>query len=95
MSKVDVVRLVDDIQKLSIEDLTRISNAVTLRKNYLNKQNIRSVIIGDRVSFSTKSGRQIGVVKKVGTKNVIVSVSNTMSYRVPAFLLTVEEQINR
>lgn len=95
MTNVDINQIVNDVQNMTVDDLTRLSNAIALRKNYLNKNNIRSVIIGDRVSFSTKTGRVTGTVKKVGTKNVIVSVSNTMSYRVPAFLLTVEKQFNR
>jgi hypothetical protein len=72
----------------SLNDLRTIHNA--LRLAHRNKSVIasRNFEVGEKVKFTMKSGLAIsGTVMKVNIKNILVKVSPTKQYRVPAAML--------
>lgn len=78
-----------DIGKMSNDQLNEIANAVNMRRKRIQNQAIRSMLVGDIVSFETRKGTITGKVRKVNRKNVIVADSNSTSeWKVPANLLT-------
>lgn len=71
------------------EQLNGISMAIKYRRNQIAKAVKSGLCIGDKVSFVDRNGRkQIGSVKKVNRKFVLVSVAN-VRWRVPASMLEV------
>tara|TARA_B100001564_G_C20464857_1_gene589783 strand:+ start:226 stop:498 length:273 start_codon:yes stop_codon:yes gene_type:complete len=78
-----------DIGKMSNDQLNEIANAVNMRRKRIQKQAIRSMLVGNIVSFETRKGTITGRVRKINRKNVVVQESNTDTrWNVPANLLT-------
>ena len=78
-----------DIETMSNDQLNEIANAVNMRRKRIQNQAIRSMLVGDIVSFETRKGTITGKVRKVNRKNVIVADSHSTSeWKVPANLLT-------
>jgi small-conductance mechanosensitive channel len=78
---------------MSNDELEQVILAVKQRRQFLSRTNIRSVRVGDRVSFnSSRAGRGTitGEVTKVNVKNVRVKQDNSFTtWNVPANMLTV------
>ena len=78
-----------DIGKMSNDQLNEIANAVNMRRKRIQKQAIRSMLVGNIVSFETRKGTITGRVRKINRKNVVVQESNTDTrWNVLANLLT-------
>ena len=75
------------------DELTSLIDAVKYARNRLQKQTIRSLMVGDNVNFnSVKLGRNVtGVVTKIAVKYVTVSTTQG-HWRVPANMLTLVEE---
>lgn len=74
------------------EDLNSIIDAVKYARSRLQKQTIRSLMLGDNVNFtSSKTGRNItGTVFKIAQKYVTVKTIEGL-WKVPANMLSVVE----
>jgi len=74
------------------DELASIIEAVKYARSRLQKQTIRSLMLGDAVNFtSTKTGRNItGTVYKIAQKYVTVRTVEGL-WKVPANMLTVTE----
>lgn len=75
------------------DELTSVIEAVKYARSRLQKQTIRSLMVGDNVNFnSVKLGRNVtGVVTKIAVKYVTVSTTQGL-WRVPANMLTLVEE---
>ena len=69
------------------EELRCFIEAIKTRRTWLGRQNIRSFVAGDTVSFTGRNGLTLtGKITKVMQKNVIVNTQRG-NYRVPANML--------
>ena len=69
------------------DELRNIIEAIKMRRTWLGRQNIRSFVAGDTVSFTGRNGLTLtGKITKVMQKNVIVNTKRG-AYRVPANML--------
>jgi len=76
------------IHKMSSSELDLAVEAIKLRRTNLAKTKVRSLSVGDRVRFTTRSGETIrGSVGKLNRKTAIVN-SQGQQWRVTASLLT-------
>ena len=88
VSKVDIIVSAIIQGDFSLDELRVINNV--LRVAHRNKSVIatRNFEAGETVQFTGKSGRiYTGKVKKVNIKNIVVTDSPTVSYKVPAAML--------
>lgn len=75
------------IHKMSSSELDLAVEAIKLRRTNLAKTKVRSLAVGDRVRFTTRSGETIsGSVGKLNRKTAIVN-SGSQQWRVTASLL--------
>lgn len=72
------------IQSASNSDLNEIIEAVKLRRTRLSRDTVRSLCVGDSVSFK---GRR-GVITKLNRKTAVVDCGAQGSWRVAASLLS-------
>ena len=74
-------------------ELTSIIDAVKYARSRLQKQTIRSLMVGDNVNFdSVKLGRNVtGVVTKIAIKYVTVNTVQGL-WKVPANMLSLIEE---
>ena len=81
--------VLDQIQRMDNEELNRVIAAVKSQRTYIARTMTRKLLVGDVVSFDTRSGTVTGTVRKVNPKTVLVkdSASHTM-WKVTATLLT-------
>jgi len=79
--------------ELTNDELTSIIDAVKYARSRLQKQTIRSLMLGDHVNFtSSKTGRNItGTVNKIAQKYVTVRTVEGL-WKVPANMLTLIEE---
>jgi len=76
------------IHKMSSSELDLAVEAIKLRRTNLAKTKVRSLSVGDRVRFTTRSGETIrGSVGKLNRKTAIVN-SQGQQWRVTASMLT-------
>ena len=69
------------------DELRCFIEAIKMRRTWLGRQNIRTFVAGDTVSFTGRNGLTItGKITKVMQKNVIVNTQRG-AYRVPANML--------
>jgi len=69
------------------DELRCFIEAIKMRRTWLGRQNIRTFVAGDTVSFTGRNGLTItGKITKVMQKNVIVNTQRG-NYRVPANML--------
>ena len=75
------------------DELTSVIEAVKYARSRLQKQTIRSLMVGDNVNFnSAKMGRNVtGVVTKIAVKYVTVNTTQGL-WKVPANMLTLVEE---
>lgn len=76
------------IHRMSASELDLAVEAIKLRRTNLAKTKVRSLSVGDRVRFTTRSGETIsGSVGKLNRKTAIVNTGG-QQWRVTASLLT-------
>ena len=89
-------KMIEDIGVLNNDELSRVVEAVKLRRNQLHFQDAHSLRIGDRVSFTGRHGiTEKGVVEKVKIKYVLVRTDRGQRWNVPGSHLTpIKEKVN-
>ena len=76
------------IHRMTSSELDLVVQAIKLRRTNLAKTKVRSLSVGDRVRFTTRSGETIrGSVGKLNRKTAIVNTGG-QQWRVTASLLT-------
>jgi len=76
------------VSKMGLEDISTFSDRMRLQRTFLGKDMMRSLVIGDKVSFTGRGGVLVeGTVEKVMIKNVSVDTGRGR-WRVPASMLT-------
>ena len=81
--------VLDQIQRMDNDELNRVVKAVKSQRTYIARKMTRKLLVGDVVSFDTKSGTITGTVRKVNPKTVLVKDSNSNTqWKVTATLLT-------
>ena len=79
----NVESIVSAIHSLDATDLKTVTEAVKLRREWLNRQRMRALVVGDRVRFDAgKRGIVRGVLTKVNRKTVGVRADSGMQWRV-------------
>ena len=78
------------IYQMDGDQLKQVVEAIQLKRQFLAKQAIRNLMVGDMVQFTGKTGGKINAtVEKVNKKYVIVSTHiGGEKWRVPATMLT-------
>ena len=81
--------VLDQVARMDNAELNRVVDAVKQRRTYNARNITRKLLVGDVVSFDTKSGTITGTVRKVNPKTVLVKDSNSNTqWKVTATLLT-------
>ena len=81
--------VLDQIQRMDNAELNRVIAAVKSQRTYIARKMTRKLLVGDVVSFDTKSGTITGTVRKVNPKTVLVKDSNSNTqWKVTDTLLT-------
>ena len=81
--------VLDQVARMDNAELNRVVDAVKQRRTYNARNITRKLLVGDVVSFDTKSGTITGTVRKVNPKTVLVKDSNSATqWKVTATLLT-------
>jgi hypothetical protein len=80
--------VIDQVSRMDAEDLTRVVEAIKLRRTYLARQVTNSVSIGDRVSFSARRNLVVGTVEKINIKTVVVLSTTGVRWKVTSSLLS-------
>ena len=76
------------VSKMSLEDIKETNERMSLQRTFLGKDIMRSLVIGDKVSFTGRGGVLVeGTVEKIAIKNVSVDTGRGR-WRVPASMLT-------
>ena len=76
------------VSKMGLEDISAFSERMRLQRTFLGNDVMRSLVIGDKVSFTGRGGVLVeGTVEKVMIKNVSVDTGRGR-WRVPASMLT-------
>jgi hypothetical protein len=76
------------VSKMGLEDISTFSERMRLQRTFLGKDIMRSLTIGDKVSFTGRGGVLVeGTVEKIAIKNVSVDTGRGR-WRVPASMLT-------
>lgn len=90
----NVTQAVQLIYAMDRAELDQIVEAIKLKRTYLSRQAICSLMTGDNVNFTnTKTGRNMtGVITKVARKYATVRTLNGL-WRVPASMLTKVEDL--
>jgi len=85
----ELKNVMGSISAMSMEDISKITEVITMRRTMLGRTLIRSLVVGDKVSFEGRGGRTVfGKVTKVMVKNIVVDTGEPTKWRVPATLLT-------
>lgn len=74
------------------DELAQIVDALKLQRQFISKQNILSIAVGDSVEFVARGRAVTGKVIKVNRKNVKVREDGYGIWNVPASLLRRVEQ---
>ena len=81
--------VLDQIQRMDNDELNRVIAAVKLQRTHIARTMTRKLLVGDIVSFDSRSGTVTGTVRKVNPKTVLVKDSNSNTqWKVTATLLT-------
>ena len=81
--------VLDQIQRMDNDELNRVIAAVKLQRTHNARNITRKLLVGDVVSFDTRSGTVTGTVRKVNPKTVLVKDSKSATqWKVTATLLT-------
>lgn len=87
MNSMNAVNL---IQNMNETELADVLDAYRLRREFLNRRKMRSMVAGDRVWFDSSRGRVYGTITKVNRKTVGVRADSGMNWRVAVSLLNRE-----
>jgi hypothetical protein len=88
VSEVEIDKAVDSIRHMSLDELKIISDEISMRRTSLSRENMRTINVGDRVSFTGRNGgEQTGEVTKKAIKYVTVD-TGFGRWKVPASMLT-------
>ena len=71
-------------------EIREVIEAIKLRQTFIGNKTIRTLAVGDKVSFNGRNGHTKGVVKKINRKYVLVDTARG-NWRVPATMLVKEE----
>jgi hypothetical protein len=74
----------------STEEIRDLFDAIRLRQTFLGNKTIRTLAVGDTVSYEGRNGHTKGRVVKINRKYVLVDTPQG-KWRVPATMLTKEE----
>ena len=74
----------------STEEIRDLFDAIRLRQTFLGNKTIRTLAVGDTVSYEGRNGHTKGRVVKINRKYVLVDTPKG-KWRVPATMLTKEE----
>ena len=74
-------------QRLTNEELNQVSEQIRMARAFLTARSIRNFVVGDRVEWVGRKGRQVGTIKKVNRKRVEVMTDTFQSWTVPANML--------
>jgi uncharacterized protein YkvS len=81
--------VLDQIQRMDNDELNRVIAAVKSQRTYIARTVTRKLLVGDVVSFDSRSGTVTGTVRKVNPKTVLVKDSKSATtWKVTATLLT-------
>lgn len=81
--------VLDQIQRMDNDELNRVIAAVKLQRTHIARTMTRKLLVGDIVSFDSRSGTVTGTVRKVNPKTVLVKDRNSATtWKVTATLLT-------
>jgi uncharacterized protein YkvS len=81
--------VLDQIQRMDNAELNRVIAAVKSQRTYIARTVTRKLLVGDVVSFDSRSGTVTGTVRKVNPKTVLVKDSKSATtWKVTATLLT-------
>ena len=84
-----ITDLIKEVAELDSIQLDTLIQAVKYRRNQLHCVNAQSLRVGDRVSFTGRSGRvETGTVKKIKIKYVLVETDRGQRWNVPGSHLT-------
>ncbi len=67
-----VTRAVEQIYQMDSDEINQVIEAIKLRRQYLARQAVRSVLVGDTVSFSARGRTVVGQVTQVNRKTLSV-----------------------
>ena len=81
-----------DIDQLTEDELVELNHRIIERLKFIDTmqahQSMMAFNIGNRVSFDSKHGRQIGILTKFNQKTVTVVTDNGHRWRISPHLLT-------
>lgn len=80
----EIVSLIHQID--SNDELNQIVEAIKLKRTYLTRQSVKTLVVGDSVTFNGRNGPTQGKVQKINRKYVIVDTA-TGRWRVPGNML--------
>jgi len=80
------------LTQASNEELNFLNEYIKMRRQQLTKSVVRSVVKGDKVTFTSRGTVYNGTVMDVKIKNLIVQ-TQLGHYRVPASMVTVVEAV--
>lgn len=88
VSEVEIDKAVDSIRHMSLDELKIIQDEISMRRTSLSRENMRTINVGDQVSFTGRNGgEQTGEVTKKAIKYVTVD-TGFGRWKVPASMLT-------
>ena len=88
VSEVEIDKAVDSIRHMSLDELKIIQDEISMRRTSLSRENMRTINVGDKVSFTGRNGgEQTGEVTKKAIKYVTVD-TGFGRWKVPASMLT-------
>ena len=89
ISSDEMKNVMGSISDMSMEDITKVSEMIKMRRSMLGNKLLRTIVVGDKVSFEGRGGITVfGKVTKVMVKNIVVDTGEVRKWRVPATLLT-------
>ncbi len=89
ISNDEMKTVMGSISDMSMEDIVKVTEMITLRRSMLGNSLLRTLVVGDKVSFEGRGGITVfGKVTKVLVKNIVVDTGEVRKWRVPATLLT-------
>lgn len=85
-----VTRAVEQIYQMDSDELNQVIEAIKLKRQHLARQAVRTVLVGDTVTFSARGRTVVGKVLKVNRKTLQVREQGAVStlWKVSATLVS-------
>ncbi len=85
-----VTKAVEQIYQMDSDELNQVIEAIKLKRQHLARQAVRTVLVGDTVSFSARGRTVVGKVTKVNRKTLQVREQGAIStnWKVSATLVS-------